>query len=73
MPSSLSASANGRPTVVAQLSTIDLVSFGRAFIASPALVERLRGRLPIAPGDEATYYQRGDAGHLTYSAHQQSA
>jgi N-ethylmaleimide reductase len=48
----------------------DLVSFGRAFLANPDLVERLRGGLPIAPVDEATYYQGGDAGYLTYSAHQ---
>ncbi|NUK58191.1 alkene reductase [Streptomyces lunaelactis] len=51
----------------------DLISFGRAFIANPDLVERLRGALPIAPADEATHYQGGDAGYLTYSAHQYSA
>ncbi|MCX4409398.1 alkene reductase [Streptomyces sp. NBC_01764] len=48
----------------------DLISFGRAFLANPDLVERLRGGLPIAPVDEATYYQGSDAGYLTYSAHQ---
>ena len=32
----------------------DLISFGRAFIANPDLVERLRTRLPIAAVDEAT-------------------
>ncbi|MCX4597917.1 alkene reductase [Streptomyces sp. NBC_01549] len=48
----------------------DLISFGRAFLANPDLVERLRGGLPIAPVDEGTYYQGGDAGYLTYSAHQ---
>ncbi|QES51835.1 alkene reductase [Streptomyces venezuelae] len=47
----------------------DLISFGRAFLANPDLVERLRGGLPITPVDEATYYQGGDAGYLTYSAH----
>ncbi|MEU9546337.1 alkene reductase [Streptomyces mirabilis] len=51
----------------------DLISFGRAFLANPDLVERLRGGLPIAPVDEATYYQGGDAGYLTYSAHQYGA
>ncbi|MFJ1706907.1 alkene reductase [Kitasatospora sp. NPDC088346] len=51
----------------------DLISFGRAFIANPDLVERLRGGLPIAPVDEATYYQGGDAGYLTYPAHQYAA
>ncbi|MFC9941464.1 alkene reductase [Streptomyces pratensis] len=48
----------------------DLIGFGRAFIANPDLVERLRSRLPIAPVDEATYYQGGDAGYLTYPAYQ---
>ncbi|GAA0648826.1 alkene reductase [Kutzneria viridogrisea] len=51
----------------------DLISFGRAFIANPDLVERLRTDLPIAPFDEATYYQGGDAGYLTYPAYQQTA
>ncbi|MFJ1749197.1 alkene reductase [Streptomyces sp. NPDC088116] len=51
----------------------ELVSFGRAYIANPDLVERLRGGLPIAPVDEAAYYQGGDAGYLTYPAHQYSA
>jgi N-ethylmaleimide reductase len=51
----------------------DLISFGRAFIANPDLVERLRTALPIAPVDEATYYQGGDAGYLTYSAYQYTA
>ncbi|MFI8090817.1 hypothetical protein ACIF9R_21265 [Streptomyces sp. NPDC086080] len=48
----------------------DLISFGRAFIANPDLVERLRTGLPIAPVDEATYYQGGDRGYLTYPAYQ---
>ncbi|MCZ4512714.1 alkene reductase [Streptomyces sp. ActVer] len=51
----------------------DLVSFGRGFIANPDLVERLRTGVPVAPVDEATYYQGGDAGYLTYPAHQYSA
>ncbi|WP_046500501.1 alkene reductase [Streptomyces odonnellii] len=51
----------------------DLISFGRGFIANPDLVERLRGGLPIAPVDETTYYQGGDAGYLTYPAHQYAA
>ncbi|PJE96896.1 alkene reductase [Streptomyces carminius] len=51
----------------------DLISFGRAFIANPDLVERLRTGLPIAPADEATYYQGGDAGYLTYPAYQYAA
>jgi len=47
----------------------DLISFGRAFIANPDLVERLRRGLPLAPDDEATWYTGGDAGYLTYPPH----
>ncbi|MGW4630797.1 alkene reductase [Streptomyces rubiginosohelvolus] len=51
----------------------DLISFGRGFLANPDLVERLRTGLPIAPADEDTYYQGGDAGYLTYPAYQHTA
>ncbi|WP_049564121.1 alkene reductase [Streptomyces sp. SBT349] len=51
----------------------DLISFGRAFLSNPDLVERLRTGLPLAPVDEATYYQGGDAGYLTYPAYQHTA
>ncbi|MEU1279788.1 alkene reductase [Streptomyces sp. NPDC005805] len=51
----------------------DLISFGRAFIANPDLVERLRAGLPLAADDEATYYQGGDAGYLTYPAYAHTA
>ncbi|MEV4378136.1 alkene reductase [Streptosporangium sp. NPDC049644] len=51
----------------------DLISFGRAFIANPDLVERLRQGLPIAPHDESTWYQGGDAGYLTYPAYRHTA
>jgi N-ethylmaleimide reductase len=51
----------------------DLIGFGRGFLANPDLVERLRTGLPIAPVDEATYYQGGDAGYLTYSTYQYTA
>jgi N-ethylmaleimide reductase len=51
----------------------DLISFGRAFIANPDLVERLRLGAPLAPVDEATYYQGGDAGYLTYPTYQHGA
>ncbi|MFC4335414.1 alkene reductase [Salininema proteolyticum] len=51
----------------------DLISFGRGFIANPDLVERLRTGMPIAPVDEATYYQGGDAGYLTYPSYQYTA
>ncbi|MFI5983287.1 alkene reductase [Streptomyces sp. NPDC051555] len=51
----------------------DLISFGRAFLANPDLVERLRRGHPLAPADETTYFQGGDTGYLTYPAHQYAA
>ncbi|WP_274030960.1 alkene reductase [Streptomyces sp. MMBL 11-1] len=51
----------------------DLISFGRAFIANPDLVERMRAGLPIAPEDEATYFQGGDAGYVTYASYQHAS
>ncbi|MFF0308171.1 alkene reductase [Streptosporangium sp. NPDC004379] len=51
----------------------DLISFGRAYIANPDLVERLRQGLPIAPHDMSTWYQGGDAGYLTYTAYRHTA
>ncbi|MDG4831879.1 alkene reductase [Solwaraspora sp. WMMD1047] len=48
----------------------DLISFGRAFIANPDLVERLRQDLPIAETDQQTWYAGGDTGYLTYPAYQ---
>ncbi|MFJ9119469.1 alkene reductase [Streptomyces sp. NPDC102394] len=51
----------------------ELISFGRAFIANPDLVERLRTGVPVAPVDESTYYQGGDAGYLTYPSYQHTA
>ena len=51
----------------------ELISFGRGFIANPDLVERLRLGAPLAPVDEATYYQGGDAGYLTCPAYQHAA
>ncbi|GGK99932.1 alkene reductase [Sphaerisporangium melleum] len=51
----------------------DLISFGRAYIANPDLVERLRTGLPLVPADEATYFQGGDTGYLTYPTYQHTA
>ncbi|ROP38321.1 alkene reductase [Saccharothrix texasensis] len=51
----------------------ELISFGRAFVANPDLVERLRADLPLASADTATYYQGGDAGYLTYPAYRHTA
>lgn len=51
----------------------DLISFGRAFLANPDLVDRLRTGAPIAPADESTFYTGGDAGYLTYPAYRYAA
>jgi N-ethylmaleimide reductase len=47
----------------------DAISLGRAFIANPDLVERLRADLPLAEADQATYYAGGDRGYVDYPAH----
>ncbi|HLU59368.1 MAG TPA: hypothetical protein VKZ81_28235 [Pseudonocardia sp.] len=51
----------------------DLISFGRAFINNPDLVERLRAGLPVADDDEATWYQGGLAGYLGYPTYRHTA
>lgn len=50
----------------------DLISFGRAYLANPDLVERLRADLPLAHHDPDTRYQGGDTGYLTYPSYQHS-
>ena len=44
----------------------DAVSFGRDFIATPDLVERLRRDLPLNEQDPSTFYQGGEAGYTDY-------
>lgn len=44
----------------------DLVAFGRAFIANPDLVERLRRDKPLNTGNRRTYYGGGAAGYTDY-------
>jgi N-ethylmaleimide reductase len=51
----------------------DVISFGRAYLGNPDLVERLRTGLPLREADPATYYTGGDEGYLTYGAHQHVA
>lgn len=48
----------------------DLISFARAYLANPDLVERLRAGLPLQDGDMETYYTGGDRGYLTYGPYQ---
>jgi len=44
----------------------DLVAFGRAFIANPDLVERLRHGSALNEGDRSTYYGGGAKGYTDY-------
>jgi N-ethylmaleimide reductase len=44
----------------------DLVSFGKAFIANPDLVRRMRDDLPLANSNPQTYYQGGSQGYIDY-------
>lgn len=44
----------------------DLISFGRAFIANPDLVQRLRLGAPLRPADPATYYGGDAHGYTDY-------
>ncbi|MCX8996550.1 alkene reductase [Rhizobiaceae bacterium BDR2-2] len=46
----------------------DLVSFGRAFIANPDLVRRLKEKAPLNAPDTATFYGGGEKGYTDYPA-----
>ncbi len=45
----------------------DLISFGRAFIANPDLVQRLRTRATLRPADPALYYGGDARGYTDYA------
>ncbi|NVK35928.1 MAG: alkene reductase [Rhodobacteraceae bacterium] len=45
---------------------VDMVAFGRPFIANPDLVERLKDNAPLNEGDQATYYGGGAEGYTDY-------
>jgi N-ethylmaleimide reductase len=46
----------------------DLVAFGRAFLANPDLVARLRQGAALNEPDPATFYTPGPKGYTDYSA-----
>lgn len=46
----------------------DLVAIGRPFISNPDLVARMRGNLPVAPWDMASFYTGGEKGYTDYPA-----
>lgn len=47
----------------------DLISYGRAYIGNPDLVERFRLGLPLAAADQSTYFQTPD-GYVDYPSYQ---
>jgi N-ethylmaleimide reductase len=47
---------------------VDLVAFGKAFLANPDLVERLRRDAPLNVPDKATLYGGGEKGYTDYPA-----
>ena len=48
----------------------DLISYGRAYLANPDLVERFRTGLPVREADPELFYAGGDNGYINYSSHQ---
>ena len=50
------------------IGSVDLVAFGRPFIANPDLVERFRVGAPLALPDSKTYYGGGAHGYTDYPA-----
>lgn len=48
----------------------DLVSFGRAYLANPDLVERFRTGAALQVAEQSTYYGGGDAGYVNYTTQQ---
>jgi N-ethylmaleimide reductase len=46
----------------------DLIAFGKAFLANPDLVARLRANAPLNIPEKATFYGGGDRGYTDYPA-----
>ncbi len=44
----------------------DAVAFGKAAIANPDLVERMRTKAPLNPPDPSTFYAEGPVGYIDY-------
>ena len=47
---------------------VDLVSFGRKYIANPDLVERFRNKLPLSTANPDTFYTSGYKGFSDYNS-----
>lgn len=61
-----------RAQAVLQAGLVDLVGFGRGFIANPDLPHRLRTGLPLAPFQAATLYGGGSTGYTDYANHDET-
>ena len=44
----------------------DAAAFGKAYIANPDLVDRIRRGAPLANPDESTFYTPGEKGYTDY-------
>jgi 2,4-dienoyl-CoA reductase-like NADH-dependent reductase (Old Yellow Enzyme family) len=50
---------------------LDLIAFGRPFIANPDLVERMKNGWPLATPDRSTFYgNSGEKGYVDYPVYQ---
>lgn len=61
-----------RESAQAALDTelVDLIAFGRAYIANPDLAQRLQHGWPLAEADPSTYYTRlGEVGYTDFPAY----
>ncbi|MFD2739801.1 alkene reductase [Sulfitobacter aestuarii] len=52
---------------------VDLVAFGRPYIANPDLAERLERNAPLNEGDQETYYGGGREGYTDYPTLQEKS
>lgn len=55
-----------RATRALEIEGIDLIAFGRLFLANPDLPGRLRQGAPLNKPDEATFYGGGGKGYIDY-------
>ena len=53
-------------TQLVKNGTADMVSFGKAFISNPDLVERFRKNAPLSPWKEEYFYKGGGQGYTDY-------
>jgi N-ethylmaleimide reductase len=61
-----------RDSAQAALDTglVDIIAFGRPYIANPDLAERLKHGWPLAEADRTTYYTRsGEVGYTDFPAY----